>query len=698
VGLRALTYFRFMLQRTRFFSFPSFAIVFLLLMMPISLFAQHNTEALKHARSGYELEQQKKFREALYEYNASIAADPKYPYPLSRIANMYWDLHNYPVAIRYYSRAIALDSNFDISNFYNLGYSYKSIQNFDSAVIAFKEFIRRMQPASKADTLAMIDADSWIKFTLGCEAERAKPKNTQEPVPIFGEINSPYDDFGPTITADGETLYFTSRRPSTNHYAYEETKDYGDDLFVTHRDSARNWVKPTALPPPINSVDDEGAASISADGQTVFYSLCRRPDGIGDCDLYFSELVGDQWTRPQNLGAQINSKQWDAEPSVTADGNTMYFASKRSNSIDGSEDIWVAYKGTDGSWSKPVNLGEPVNTKFSERSPFIAADGKTLYFSSNGHPGFGNHDLFISKKLEDGTWSVPINLGSPINTFGDDEFLTIPARGDKMYFCSQRNNPKGNLDIFEATLPKDFRPGPVTVVAGMVLDKKSLRPLGAKIEVTDLKSHEIVAIYRSNSVTGKFFITLGTGKSYGITATAPNYAFYSENYTVPDTISYRELSHDLPLIRVDSLFADLPVKHDSIHHTVDTTHHTVDTTSNTGQPENFVLNNIFFDFNKATLRDESIPELKNLVRFLNQYPKFRIEIAGHTDSLGTDQINKKLSQERAETIRSYLIINGIAANRMTARGYGSTQPVAANDTEEGRQKNRRTTFRILQKK
>jgi tetratricopeptide (TPR) repeat protein len=163
-----------MLQRTRFFSFPSFAIVFLLLMMPISLFAQHNTEALKHARSGYELEQQKKFREALYEYNASIAADPKYPYPLSRIANMYWDLHNYPVAIRYYSRAIALDSNFDISNFYNLGYSYKSIQNFDSAVIAFKEFIRRMQPASKADTLAMIDADSWIKFTLGCEAERAQ--------------------------------------------------------------------------------------------------------------------------------------------------------------------------------------------------------------------------------------------------------------------------------------------------------------------------------------------------------------------------------------------------------------------------------------------------------------------------------------------------------------------------------------------
>ena len=194
----------------------------------------------------------------------------------------------------------------------------------------------------------------------------------------------------------------------------------------------------------------------------------------------------------------------------------------------------------------PSNLGEPINTRFNERSPFISADGKTLYFSSNGHPGFGNHDLFMSRKLDDGTWSVPVNLGRPINAYGDDVFLTIPASGDKIIYSSQRTDARAPLSLYEAKLPLEFRPGPVTLVEGVVYDRETLHPIGGEVDVNDLKTDKLVATYHANKVTGKFYITLGTGREYGVTATASGYAPYSDHYTVPDTISYREVTHDLP--------------------------------------------------------------------------------------------------------------------------------------------------------
>ena len=754
----------------------------LILLFAIPTFAQ-KPDALKFSRAGYELEQQKLFSNALYEYNAAIAADPKYAYPLTRIGAIYFKLHNYNLAVQYYHRSLALDSNFDAYSYYNLADSYRHLDKLDTAVIEFKEFIRKMEPISAQDSGMMHEADYWIKYNLGSIAVRARPKNTDEPIWTFHDSTNKYDNFGPTITADGQTLYFTSRRPSTNSkFEYIETGDYGEDLFVVHRDSSGRWTKATALPPPINSTDDEGTACVSADGQTVFYSMCRRPDGFGDCDLYFSELVGDQWTKPQNLGHNLNSTGWDAEPSVTADGNTMYFASKRNNSIDSSEDIYVAYKNTDGTWTPPVNLGPPVNTRSSDRSPFIAADGRTLYFSSNGHPGFGGHDIFMSRKLDDGTWSEPINLGIPINTPGDDGFLTIPARGDNIFYTRGREKGRGNRDIFETKLPLAFRPGPITVVAGTVYDKENGKPVGAKIEVTDLKSEEVVAVYRSNKITGRFYITLGTGKTYGVTATAPGYAFYSDNYTVPDTISYRELNHDLPLVPLPdggthAIASNGPTKggpdgtKGSLNPSTNGTSTEKDSTGGTetggkhprkgpkepkgtaggtgptgrtggtgpitakgstgetgatgptgghgvvggtGGPGStgptggytsresldsgglaIPLNNVFFDFNKATLRNESRPELKHLIALLNEHPTIFIEISGHTDSIGSADVNRRLSQERADTVRIYLVTHGIASNRVTAKGFGSSKPVATNSTDEGRQLNRRTEFRVF---
>ena len=509
------------------------------------LFAQR-PEALKHARAGFEWEQKQEYQYALFEYDTAAKLDPTYPYPVERMGGMYQELKNYPKAIDFYERTVHLDSTFDVYNYYNLGLCFHVVQKYDSAVLNLKEFIKRMMPVNHADTVAMQDADWWIKFNLGCIVEAAKPENTEKPVPL-DEINSKYDDFAPSETADGSTLYFTSSRPGTNKKEVIETGGYGEDIFVTHRDSLGHFSTPAPLPPPLNSLEDEGAATVTADGQTMFMSLCRRPGGVGDCDIYESQLGGNQWTAPQNLGRPINSPAWDAEPSVTADGNTMYFSSTRPGSIDGSEDLYAAYRNTDGTWTPPHNLGEPVNTRFNDRSPFISADGRTLYFSSNGHPGFGNHDLFMTRKLSDGTWSVPINLGRPINAYGDDVFLTIPASGDKIIYSSQRADARAPLHLYEAKLPLQFRPGPVTLIAGTVYNRDTHEPVGGEVDVNDLKTNALVAVYHANKVTGKFYITLGTGKTYGVTATAPGFAPYSDHYSVPDTIPYREIEHDLPL-------------------------------------------------------------------------------------------------------------------------------------------------------
>jgi outer membrane protein OmpA-like peptidoglycan-associated protein len=719
----------------RFFTRLAGATAVLFFALP--LFAQPNAEALKHARAGFDFESKKQYQYALFEYDTAMKLDRTYPYPVERIGGLYQLLKNYPLAVAFYERAIRMDSSFDVYNYYNLGLSFRIVEKHDSAVAALKEFLHRMQPVNQQDSAAMKDADWWIKFNLGCIVEKAKPKNTEEPL-LIPELRSGYDDFAPSLTADGQTLYFTSRRQGTNTKEVIETNDFGEDLFVSHRDSIGKWTKPTTLGPPLNSLEDEGAASVSADGQTLYMSLCRRPDGAGDCDLYQSQLAGDQWTAPQNLARPLNSPEWDAQPSVTADGNSMYFSSRRAGSIEGSEDLFVSYRTTSGTWTPPQNLNEPVNTRFNERSPFISADGKTLYFSSNGHPGFGNHDLFMTRKLDDGTWSEPVNLGRPINSYGDDAFLTIPARGDKIIYSSQRANARGPLNLYEAQLPAEFRPGPVMLIAGTAYDKVTHKPVAATIEVNDLKTDQRVAVYHANMLTGKFYVTLGTGKMFGVTATADGYVHYSDNYTVPDTIPYRELVYNVPLQPLPSIVTKTPTPPNPNEKTIaslDTSNKkgkvSIDTSGKKGKPwrgpinkdsllalkngkqkpgetkqpqqpaidttlsATIELHNIFFDFNKATLRPESHTELRYLTELLKKYPRAKIEIEGHTDSVGTAGYNKRLSQDRADAVKDYLSAQGISAKRLSAVGFGSSQPKATNATEEGRQINRRTEFRFI---
>lgn len=648
------------------------SVTFVILCIATAASAQPKKEALDHAREGYEFEQQGKFAEALYKYNQAIAADTKYPYPVQRIAAMYQKLRNYKKAIEFYRRAIALDSAFDDYNYYNLALSYRTLRKFDSAALAYSAFIKRIKPVVEEDTLTLRKAQTFINYTEASRELRTKPKNTFDPVAL-DSVNSTYFEFGPAVTLDGKVLYFTSRRPSTNKEKYAETGDYGDDLFTARRDASGKWafVKPMSG---INTFDDEGAASFSADGEEVYYSLCRRPDGVGDCDLYTSVLDDSGWKKVVNLGRVVNSPQWDGQPSINPDGTALYFSSRREGSIDGSEDIWVAYRNTGGAWNTPINLGDIVNTSGSERSPFIAADGRTLYFSSDEHPGYGEHDLFVTYKQDDGTWSTPQNLGAPINSEGNDEFLTIPARGDTIIYASDRGR-LGNTDLYFAVLPAEIQPKPVILVVGNVYDKRTRKPVKAKIELTDLDHDELLAVYQSDA-SGEYRVPLPLGKTYGVTATAQNYAFYSDNFTIKDTAKYHEVTHNIPLTPIDT-----------------------STIAASEGPISITLTNIFFDFNKASLRHESYAQLRSAVKFLKTYPTLQVEIGGHTDSVGTDEINKTLSEARASAVREYLVrVGGIDGARITAVGYGSSRPVASNDTEEGRQQNRRTEFTILNKK
>ncbi len=484
------------------------------------------------------------------------------------------------------------------------------------------------------------------------------------PVPLRLEnlgpaVNSPYDEYLPSLTADGRRLYFTSRRPKSG-VPVNPLQGPDEDLYWSEREGT-DWLACKPLGSPINTPQNEGAAFFSADGQWAFLTLCDRKDGFGSCDLYFSRLEGEEWLPPQNLGPLVNSPEWESHPSLTHDRRRLYFASGRKGGAGGA-DIWYT-EWREGAWQPPVNLGPPINTPGNEYSPMIAADGRTLYFASDYHPGLGGMDLFVAY-LTDTGWTQPRNLGYPLNTAGDEQTLCVDAAGQMAYVALQRAEGLGRLDIYRFPLWPEARPQEVaTYVRGLVRDKASAKPLEARIFIVDLARRDTVRSLSSNRVSGEFLTSLPLGRRYALYAQAPGYLFYSGHFD----LTQLDTAYELVVV------LERPVRGSQL-----------------------MLQNIFFDFDKATLKPESEVELREVVRLLLAYPRARVEIQGHTDSVGSAAYNLQLSQRRAEAVRDFLISQGIAADRLTARGYGHTRPIADNRTEEGRARNRRTELVFLE--
>jgi len=544
--------------------------------------------------------------------------------------------------------------------YYECATAYQALAKPAEAISMYEKFIEKF-PKDASRAIFHHQAQYKLNYVRE-QQELLKSGNAinKEPVKLPLTVNSKYADYMPAADPTGRKLYFTSKRiGGISSESYDATEGE-EDLYVVEN-TGGVWSDALLLPEPINSTNHEGAACFSADGQLMVYAGCGRDGGIGNCDLYISALEGDHWSNPLNMGNVVNSKEWDSQPTISFDGSRIIFTSSRPGGY-GNEDLYMIERNLFGEWGPPMNLGGSVNTPFSDSAPFLSHDGKTLYFASYGHPGFGGYDVFRTV-YENGRWSPPVNLGRPLNTSGDDRYFTIGGAGEIGYFASDRES--GQLDLFEIEIPEDMRPTPTVVVAGTVTSEKNGDRIGAYVLVEDLNTGELIAVNKSNSVTGKYLIVLPAGRSYSVSANKEGYFFFSQTFEVPATSKYQEIKKDIALKPIE-------------------------------KGAKVVLNNIFFETGKATLSPQSRLELSKAIDLMKTNPSMTIEVGGHTDNVGEDLVNMKLSHERAKAVRDYLVSGGIQSARLQAKGYGESNPVASNDTDEGRKTNRRTEFIILE--
>jgi outer membrane protein OmpA-like peptidoglycan-associated protein len=411
----------------------------------------------------------------------------------------------------------------------------------------------------------------------------------------------------------------------------------------------------------VNTPENEGAQNISPDGQWLVFTGCNRPDGFGSCDIYISYNTPEGWSEAVNLGNRINSSDWESQPCLSPDKRSLYFASRRPGGYGGS-DLYVSHLLPNGRWAEPENLGAGINTSGEESSPFIHADNQTLYFNSNGLPGYGGNDLYYVRKGPGGDWSQPVNLGYPINTIHDEGTLFISANGKTAYYASDRSDSKGGLDIYSFELREDVRPFRTLWVKGQVFDKKTTKGIPSAVELIDLSTKQLISQVQTDE-TGHYLITLPLGRDYAFNVNRKGYLFYSDNFPSnrePDSTYVK----DIPLQPIEA-------------------------------NASIVLNNIFFDSNSWEIKPASQVELDILVALVKENPGLKIEIGGHTDNVGKPADNLVLSNNRAKAVTAYLGTKGISPSRLIAKGYGESRPVADNNTEAGRAVNRRTEMKVL---
>jgi OOP family OmpA-OmpF porin len=478
-----------------------------------------------------------------------------------------------------------------------------------------------------------------------------------------------WHDNTPRVTADGRTMFFNSTRHGDRSWAKQRANGtFDSDIYYATRKNANkteeNWSDPINLGPTINTSEDDAVDAISPSGGAIYFTSLRAGWVRTGGPFYMAELKGTEWSNVHGLGGGITKffkennlfKIYGA--SVGPYGDVFYFATS-AHATTGDHEIWVS-RFRDGAWEYPRNLGPVVNAGGGSYAPYIAADGKTLYFTSGRPGGYGGDDVYVTV-LDDTTWQEPVNLGPTINTPGEDSFFAIPASGDRVYMSTMKN---GVVTIASAPLAEQFRPSSIVLLTGTVADRLTLANVDAFVTIEDLENKTVVQRSVGSGINNQFATILLPGRDYGISVSAPGYGFYSTRYTIPVNAGYHEMHQNIQLDRIE-------------------------------QGQSFSLNNIFFDYKSDTLRTESSLELDRLVELLNEYPRIRITVGGHTDNIGTPVYNEGLSRRRAEAVQHYLINRSVDSTRIEAKGYGSTMPVAPNDTEEGRQKNRTVKFTIL---
>jgi outer membrane protein OmpA-like peptidoglycan-associated protein/tetratricopeptide (TPR) repeat protein len=608
-------------------------------------YSTSNKSAIKNYEKASYLLDLNNFDEAKTELSEAITHDNQFIEAFLLLADVYRVTFDNLKAKENYKSAFLINPNFAPDRYYYYAESELKTGDYEAALLHYTLYRQKGNPNFERIELA-------DKYILDCKFALEAVKNPVafKPENLGQSINSKDQEYFATLTADENTLIFT-RQILRNEDFYRSFK------------TDTGYTKAQYLSENINTPSyNEGAQCISPDGQFLFFTGCNRPDGLGRCDIYIAQKEGNGWSKPINLGFPINTKGWESQPSLSSDGKTLYFVSDRRGGY-GSYDIWKSDIQTDGNWSMPVNLGPKINTKYDEQSPFIHPDDQTLYFSSNGWPGLGQKDIFISRLDSLKEWSHPVNLGYPINTYGEENGLTINAKGTKAFFSSDNFGGYGGFDIYSFDLPQKMRPTPVNYVKGIVFDEETKEKLSAVVDIIDTKTSKSIHIALSDAIDGSFLATLPNNKEYSLNVSKKGYLFYSENFSVEKNKVGKPIILEVPLQKI-------------------------------AVGKKVVLKNIFFDTNKYDLKSESVAELAKIIEFLNENSKVEIELSGYTDNVGDDGYNLNLSQNRAKAVFDYLKINGIDAARLSYKGYGKASPVAENTTEEGRANNRRTEFLI----
>ena len=646
-----------------------------LILCVASLFAQDYTtrktatgKVKKIFDRGMEYVFQDNNEKAIAEFEKVLKIDPTFIDAQIQWSAINYELKLYKKAELGFHKVIDIDPNYNPKVYYTLAITKKRLGKYDEAASYFQHYI----DSGSKNKILLSKADRQAKSCRLIDNALNNPVPF-EPVNLGPNINTENSEYLPSLTVDGQTLVYTVRIEMNEDFYYSQ-KVNGE------------WQKGEPIVA-LNTLENEGAQNVSADGKMIVFTDCGGRKGYGSCDIFYSEIRNGQWTPARNIGRPINSSHWESQPSLSADGREIYFCSSRPGG-SGDSDIWVSQRNEDGSWGKPKNLGDKINTQLAEQSPFIHPDGQTLYFSSTGLPGMGAADLFVVRRLEDGSWGEPQNLGYPINTKDSEGALIISLDGQTAYFATDRKYGSpgedvvfgditrgSDTDIYKFELYPEVRPQPVTYVKANVFDIVTHEKLIADVEFVDLATGKIHVSSKTDS-DGEFLVCLPMGKNYSLNVSKEKYLFHSENFSLAKESSLKE-----PYLLDIGL---QPIPDPSA-------------TADNGLPKSkpIILKNVFFETAKADLRPESITELNRLKELLEENATLQILLNGHTANVGSEADNLVLSDARAKAVYNYLIAEGISEDRLKYKGYGESLPIDTNETSEGRQNNRRTEFEII---
>lgn len=618
------------------------------------------------------------YKSALTNYEAAEKLAPHDAKIKYRLGHVFLSLGNEVKALPYLEESYKLQPEVDPDVNYFLGIALQSNFRFYSAMEHFKKY------KSKNKKMSMVAEHKIRECQLG-DSLLNNPVLCTIKV-LEWPINSLYQDYGPALPADESKLIFTSARDTSKFD--KKNRLVFEDVVQSQR-QADKWSVPEKISPRINDTFHDAVTYLTPDGKTVFLYYEK-----GNGDIYQSNLSGSEWSEPISMGPEINTVSWETSGCISKDGNKFYFTSDRPGG-QGGLDIYVTEKQANGTWGKAQNLGPSINTPGNEDAPFVHQDG-TLYFGSDGQPGLGDYDIFKSE-WRDNKWSKPVNLGYPVNTPKFENYFFLSVDKKRGYFSSVRHEGVGNSDICEVIFhdpppkkevpvakeePKKETPqkdefsdaivslqkdlGFASKLVGKVIDADNAKALRAQITLVDNKTNTVKQRVYSNDSTGEFSIVIPHGGNYGINTSVDGYLFNSLNFEVPMYSEEQDIETAILMQKV-----------------------TVGSKA--------VMKNIFFDVGKAELKNESVSELERILDLLTNNPGIKLQINGHTDNSGNAETNKVLSLKRAETVIAFLIARGIDFNRLKAVGYGQERPIVSNDDEAGgREINRRTEIEVLE--